>query len=261
MNEIRISFHSNYTQIPNQVIRDPQLSLKAKGMFCLLISHGEGYAFSSMRLMAESSDGEHATKQTLKELESAGYLQRNKQPSGRCQYVLLLPESEPKCENPTVGKSHNEKIPQRENHPHKEHRSLKNTDTIKNTDNNVPTRSELPTICFTITDILINFVQNRYNLKKTKNRKAWADHVRKMNTVDGIDYEQILQGVKWYTTLDDYPKHCPIIESTESLRNKWIKLLNYSKKIAIESKVDNSIKQRTATDLELLSQYNKPQGK
>ena len=112
MNEIKISFKSNYTQIPNELLRDSTISLKAKGMFALLISHGEGYQFSSMRLVIESKDGEHATKESLKELEKGRYLTRNRQSDGRVQYVLSLPEEKPKCENPTMRKSHKEKITQ-----------------------------------------------------------------------------------------------------------------------------------------------------
>jgi len=126
----------HFTQIPNEVLRDPDLSLKAKGIYSLILSHGENYHFSSERLAKETSDGPRAVKSALKKLVEKGYLSRKKQPSGRMEYKIidlaerkeLLAKNDQyaQSQNSTKQKQLKAGSSQSENSTHKEERGKKN---------------------------------------------------------------------------------------------------------------------------------------
>lgn len=109
---------------PNEIIFNPNLSLKAKGLWLYMNSKPEGWFFASERIAEECSDGVTSIRAALKELADAGLLTWKKQGDGRIIYTLESkgfkvvenPKSEnltlggyPKLENPTVGKPHSGK--------------------------------------------------------------------------------------------------------------------------------------------------------
>lgn len=71
----RLAFERNFTQIPNEWMRDPKLSLKARGLLGLLMSHDEGYIVTYKSLAASNLDGRTAIESAVKELKEQGYLQ------------------------------------------------------------------------------------------------------------------------------------------------------------------------------------------
>lgn len=75
---MRTEKNKNYTVMGNYHLRDKELSLKAKGLLSIMLSLPDGWNFSISGLSTLSSDGESAVRATLKELESNGYLKRNK---------------------------------------------------------------------------------------------------------------------------------------------------------------------------------------
>ena len=89
----RVSVTEEYTLINNKYLKDEKLSLKAKGLLCLMISLPNGWDFSLSNLVALSNDGSYATSSALKELEKNGYLFRqpikNKGRFIDWEYVLL----------------------------------------------------------------------------------------------------------------------------------------------------------------------------
>jgi hypothetical protein len=68
--------HASYTTLRNCWLRDPRISLKAKGLLGYLSSHSEHYRCSQAQMIAESDDGRAAVRTALAELEDAGYLTR-----------------------------------------------------------------------------------------------------------------------------------------------------------------------------------------
>ena len=106
---------------PNEIIFNPNLSLKAKGLWLYMNSKPERWHFASERIADECSDGITSIRAGLKELADAGLLKWKKQGDGRIIYTLEMdailpvenPKSEnltlggdPELENPTVGKPH-----------------------------------------------------------------------------------------------------------------------------------------------------------
>jgi hypothetical protein len=66
----------NFTQVPNEMLRDPGLSAKAKGILCLLLSNREGWKSHVSTIVGMMVDGEEAIRSGLQELEDRMYLLR-----------------------------------------------------------------------------------------------------------------------------------------------------------------------------------------
>ena len=111
--------------LPNDLLRDPRLSIKAKGLACLALSLPPGWEYSVAGLASICGCGRDMIRGALKELEAAGYLSREQTHDGNgkfgsCRYVICdesalpkdpLPEPEgiplsgfPSTANPTTGK-------------------------------------------------------------------------------------------------------------------------------------------------------------
>lgn len=66
----------NYTTIDNTVFYDTELSLKAKGMLCQMLSFKDDWSFSIEGLTTVCKDGKASVMSALNELEEAGYFRR-----------------------------------------------------------------------------------------------------------------------------------------------------------------------------------------
>jgi len=67
----------SFTSVPNALLRDETISLKAKGLYCLMFSKPENWEFYEKSLVKESKDGRDAVRAGLKELIDAGWLIRS----------------------------------------------------------------------------------------------------------------------------------------------------------------------------------------
>jgi hypothetical protein len=78
MTTVRVCKHErNFTIIQNEAIQDKTLSLKARGLHHLLLSYPNDWIINVKHLANQSDkDGPDAIKTGLKELEEAGYLER-----------------------------------------------------------------------------------------------------------------------------------------------------------------------------------------
>lgn len=70
------SFDGQFTQIPNDWLRDGRLSLKARGLLALLMSHTPGWSVSIKSLITQNMEGRDSLKAAVIELETLGYLER-----------------------------------------------------------------------------------------------------------------------------------------------------------------------------------------
>jgi hypothetical protein len=71
------SFDEKFTQIPNDWLRDPRLSLKAIGLLAQLMSHTPGWKLSIRSLARVNGVGVATIKSAVLELEQFGYLSRS----------------------------------------------------------------------------------------------------------------------------------------------------------------------------------------
>ena len=72
----------NFTQVPNEVIQNPNLSLKAKGLYSLILSYVNINNFDIHKpfLIDQSLEGEKAFNSAWKELKDAGLLKQYRIP-------------------------------------------------------------------------------------------------------------------------------------------------------------------------------------
>ena len=89
---LRKEHKENYTCISNDVFRS-DLSLKARGMLCTMLSLPDYWEFSENGLQAILSDGQTSIRSAIKELEGAGFLSRTRERDesgrmGRCVWIV-----------------------------------------------------------------------------------------------------------------------------------------------------------------------------
>lgn len=86
----------NFTTIENSIFKDGRISLKAKGLFCYMLSKKDGWSFSAERISLDNNDGRDGVRAGLRELENNGYLTRVKVNGGgglfTTEYHLNYPE-------------------------------------------------------------------------------------------------------------------------------------------------------------------------
>jgi biotin operon repressor len=102
------SFDDHFTQIPNDWLRDPRISLGAKGLLAQLLSHAPGWRISQENLAFANGVGRDAIRTLINELLEAGYLMRSEDRErnekgylGGYTYTTQDPSGEPTLDKPT----------------------------------------------------------------------------------------------------------------------------------------------------------------
>jgi len=67
---------NNFVQIDKALLYDKKLSLRAKGLLCIMLSMFDNWEFHITHLITLSNESEYAVRQTLNELRNNGYLER-----------------------------------------------------------------------------------------------------------------------------------------------------------------------------------------
>lgn len=75
---VKFQRKGGFTVLPTTMLRDKRLSLKTKGLFAVMISLPEGWEYSVSGLAAINGVGRDTIRSALKEMESAGYLTRER---------------------------------------------------------------------------------------------------------------------------------------------------------------------------------------
>lgn len=113
-----------FTQVKNDILNDNKISLRAKGLFAYLYSKPNDWDFSGIRIQNDSKDGKKSTYSAIKELETAGYLKRHKENSGKVSYYIYWDSKKPV---PPKGKQPKRVIAEKGN--------ISNKDNITNKEN------------------------------------------------------------------------------------------------------------------------------
>ena len=109
---IRVQKTENYTVMSNHHLRNKELSLKGKGLLSLMLSLPDEWDYTVRGLTYICKDGEDCIRATIRELERAGYVKRERvrDAAGRftsTEYVIhehpiALSRAPPQRENPDV---------------------------------------------------------------------------------------------------------------------------------------------------------------
>lgn len=100
-------FKLNFTQVPNVVLKDKRLSLKAKGLYAYLFSKPDGWHFNPKIIIKEIKEGRDAFYAAMKELVDCGYVCRHQPNAGKfgsSVYKFVDPTVKPRTENPCAEK-------------------------------------------------------------------------------------------------------------------------------------------------------------
>lgn len=139
----RVEKNQNYTVMSNHHLRNPDLSLKAKGLLSQMLSLPEEWDYTLKGLSHINKEGIDAIREAVRELERAGYVTRTrvrneKGQLGAADYVIheFPVPPKPALENPTLDKPMSENPtlgnPMQEN-PTQLNKELSNKD-LQNTD-------------------------------------------------------------------------------------------------------------------------------
>lgn len=103
---IRTEKVQNYSVIDNTVFKDRELSWKAKGLLCYLLSLPNDWKINVEDLITRSTDGDKSTRTALNELISAGYITKEtvRKKNGMiegCNYVVREKPLKNECADTT----------------------------------------------------------------------------------------------------------------------------------------------------------------
>ena len=110
MGKIKLNRKDNFTIISNSILKNPNLTLKAKGLYAYMWSLPDDWDYSVAGLTKVLKEGKDAINEALKELEREGYLVRTILRAGGkfadMDYILHeTPQKVPFTENPQAEKS------------------------------------------------------------------------------------------------------------------------------------------------------------
>lgn len=99
---IRVEHRSRYTVIANAALRDDRLSFRATGVLAYILTFHNEVQIGGARLASVKREGRDAVLGALTELETAGYLRREREqgPDGKWRTVCVVHEIQPSPENP-----------------------------------------------------------------------------------------------------------------------------------------------------------------
>jgi hypothetical protein len=102
---VKSKLTEKFTIIPNAILTDQKLSLKSKGLLCILLSLPSDWAVYKSQLQSFSTDGRDATTKAFDELVYNGYITAIRRINSRGQfmgwdYVVYNERVEPITENP-----------------------------------------------------------------------------------------------------------------------------------------------------------------
>lgn len=105
---IRVNKNSNYTVMSNYHLKEKKMSLKAKGLLCLMLSLPDNWDYSVAGLVAISKENESSIRSALDELKEFGYLvitkkMPNETNTGRFEYEYNIYEKSQKQEGKKQG--------------------------------------------------------------------------------------------------------------------------------------------------------------
>lgn len=97
---LRKNKKDNYTVIDNHVFMNKNLSFKAKGLLCQMLSLPDNWNYSLEGLVALANDGISSVRSALKELENQMYFKRRRlYEDGKLAGVEYIVSETPMCEN------------------------------------------------------------------------------------------------------------------------------------------------------------------
>ena len=211
--------------IPNAILQNEKLTLKAKGLWVYLNSKPDGWTFSIDRIAEEQQDGRDAVRSAIHELEEAGLLIRTRTSIGTGwddDYTLRTKAS---VGNSYVGKSHVGKPDDliKHNKVRQNKVKQKNKDTLMSAPAKPALTREksedLAKAKKLAERLKARILQNKPDRKL---QTGWVERatqdIERMHRLDGREWKNILAAIEW-SQQDDFWKQN--ILSGEKLRKHY----------------------------------------
>lgn len=109
---------------PNSIINNPNISMKAKGLWLYMNSKPEGWNFAANRIAEDCCDGPDSIRAGLRELIENGLLSAKKRPDGTILYILCSKTEAEPVEKPEVFHNPNRENPNLGSEPNREKSNL-----------------------------------------------------------------------------------------------------------------------------------------
>lgn len=252
------NFDKDFTMVPNSVIRNPNLSMKAFRILCIIMSNKKGWKNYKKVIVRLVPEGITTVETAIKELEELNFLKRlryrdkiTKRLAGSFWVASF---------NQQPIKNYDEIYERLESHGYEltqqavdkkttSSKTLKRTTTPNQTTTYFSSAGSAT--CGKVTPKNINNKKNQKKsislrekndnylkyakylskiIKKTKNMthtpsqlKSWANEIRKLSESNKIKRERIAKALKWYSN-NAGRQYVPVIESGASFRSKFLRL-------------------------------------
>ena len=95
----------DYVKIPNNLLRDKNLSWKAKGLYSWMACNKDNFHFTINSIASQYPDGRDAIRSAMDELKKVGWLIYTKKGNGWGKYHLVNNLDKPKSENPIMAQN------------------------------------------------------------------------------------------------------------------------------------------------------------
>lgn len=220
----KLKIKSKYGVVTNQILNDPEMSFRAKGLFAFLQSKPDDWKFSIERISKQTKEGKSAIREAIKELEKKGYLARTavKNKKGKWNGYDYLLSDYPLTENPTTEKP-----------------TTENYDTLSKKDNSKKdiVKKNIDTTAIAVEETYgnehINWVIQEFEYHRGfKSQGGKKDRYMAKHLLNNFSKEQIT-GMLVYLDRDEY---APRVGSVEELWHKRGKIVAGIKKLQ-----DNSL--------------------
>ena len=204
---------NGFTQVSNTMLENSNLSWKAKGLLCYMLSRPDNWKFNKADLYKKATEGRDAMQKGLDELKELGYLHIYPQKDEKGKIETWIWEYDDTPFAPTILKNQTTKKPQETGQivpifqttekPDSGKTSFRDSSTYNNTDlnntnNNNTKDKEIKTIKITTGQIEEEFEKVwRIYPKKQGKQKAF-EYFKKARKIKKIPYETIENGLYRY---------------------------------------------------------------
>jgi hypothetical protein len=248
---------TNFTVVPNPILRDKNLSVGAVGLYCFLFSHTAEFTITIEFIIGAFKDGKSAIKSKIKELETAGYLLRERVKGDKglfvgYNYELVLEPADQLSDNGLSGRT---VYVQPENRPHTNrlqsntnNNTSINTEITKeiNTKDTAQVKKPAPAKFSQLVENAfapyLDLFKGEKTLPKNESQKLTWKNTLVWFEKNDYDLREVYAAVKWARQDPFWGPNVLSLPALKNVRNSVRKIDNLMAKYKVAIKQDNKPK-------------------
>ena len=248
---------TNFTVVPNPILRDKNLSVGAVGLYCFLFSHTAEFTITIEFIIGAFKDGKAAIKSKIKELETAGYLLRERVKGDKglfvgYNYELVLEPADQLSDNGLSGRT---VYVQPENRPHT-NRLQSNTNNNTNINTEItkeintkdtaqvkkPAPAKFSQLVENAFAPYLDLFKGEKTLPKNESQKLTWKNTLVWFEKNDYDLREVYAAVKWARQDPFWGPNVLSLPALKNVRNSVRKIDNLMAKYKVAIKQDNKPK-------------------